>query len=84
MQPSACGLRRISEVANSQLQLELQLGPPPPVLLEVLILGSLKRKFTEVVIIGDFKSPRMSEIQNVHKFLEVLILKGVRWLISPP
>jgi hypothetical protein len=66
------------------LQLELQLDPPPPVFLQVLILGSLKSKFTEVLIIGGFKWLRMSEIQNVQRFLEVLILKGVRFDISPP
>jgi hypothetical protein len=37
----------------------------------------------EVLIIGDFKWPVMSEIQNVHNFLEVLILKGLKWQISP-
>ena len=36
--------------------------PPPPCFLEVLILEGLKSKFTEVLIIGDFKWPLMSEI----------------------
>jgi hypothetical protein len=36
------------------------------------------------LIIGDFNWPLMSEIQNVQKFLEVLILKGLRSDISPP
>jgi hypothetical protein len=37
----------------------------------------------EVLIIGDFKFPLMNEIQNVRKFLEVLILKRLKSLISP-
>jgi hypothetical protein len=65
------------------LQLELQLDPPPPVFLEVLITGSLGSKFTEVLIVGDFKWPLMSKIQNVHRFLEVLILKVLRFDLSP-
>jgi hypothetical protein len=65
---------------NSQLQLD----PPPPVFLEVLIMESLKSKIVEVLIIGDFKCPLMSEIQNVQEFLEVLILKILRYDISPP
>jgi len=56
---------------------------PPPIFLEVLILGSLKSKFTEVLIIGDFKRPLMSEIRNAQKFLEVLILKGLKCHLSP-
>jgi hypothetical protein len=80
MATPACGQKR----AHRQLQLELQLDPPPPVFLEVLILDGLKSKFTEVLIIGDFKWPRMSEMQNVQEFLEVLILKGLRLGISPP
>jgi hypothetical protein len=62
----------------------LQLDPPPPVFSEVLILGGLKSKFTEVLILKDFNSRLMSEIRNAQKFLEVLILKGLKCHISPP
>jgi len=51
--------------------------------MEVLILGGLKSKFTEVLIIEDFKCPEMSEMQKLRKFLEVLILKGLSCHISP-
>jgi len=47
-------------------------------------MESLKSKIVEVLIIGDFKCPLMSEIQNVQEFLEVLILKILRYDISPP
>jgi hypothetical protein len=65
------GLKASATQANRspQLQLGLQLDPPPPVFLEVLIMGELKSIFLEVLIIGDFKLPRMSEIQKVQKFL---------------
>jgi len=36
-----------------------------------------------VLIIGDFKWPLMSEIENMQKFLEVLILKGLRFELNP-
>ena len=57
---------------------------PPALFLEVLILGSFEPFFLEVLIIEDFNWPRMSEIQNMHKFLEVLILKGLKCHLSPP
>jgi hypothetical protein len=57
-------------------------GPPTPIFLEVLILGSLKSKFAEVLIIVDFNWPLMSEIQNAHEFLEVLILNGLKYQLS--
>ena len=72
---------RTANVASCNL---LQLDPPPPVFLEVLILDDLKSKFTEVLILKDFNSRLMSEIRNVQEFLEVLILKGLKWHISPP
>jgi len=58
--------------------------PLPPIFAEVLILEGLKPKITEVLILVDFKCLQMSEIQKSRKFLEVLILKGVRFDISPP
>ena len=57
--------------------------PPPTLFSEVLILERLKSKITEVLIIGDFKWPLMSEIENMQKFLEVLILKGLRFELNP-
>ena len=57
---------------------------PPPLFLEVLILGDLKRKNTEVLILVELKSFGMNAILERHDLLEVLILKGLRGLISPP
>jgi hypothetical protein len=48
-------MEKIDGGTRRQLQLELQLDPPPPVFSEVLIIGGLKSKFTEVLIIEDFK-----------------------------
>jgi len=50
----------------------------------VLILDGLKRKIAEVLILVGLKSFVMNAIQNRRDFLEVLILKGLRWFISPP
>ena len=52
--------------------------------MEVLILDGLNRKITEVLILVGLKSFVMNAIQKRRVFLEVLILKGVRRLISPP
>jgi hypothetical protein len=57
--------------------------PHPPVFLEVLILEWLKRRITEVLILVDLKLFIMNAIQKRRDFLEVLILKGVRGVISP-
>jgi len=42
---------------------------------EVLILGGFKSLFPEVLILVEFKWWRMSEMQEIGKFLEVLILE---------
>jgi hypothetical protein len=52
---------------------------PLPLFLEVLILGRLRRKISEVLIIKDFKSFAENEIRGV---LEVLILKGLKFDFS--
>jgi hypothetical protein len=49
--------------------------PPPPSFLEVLILEGLKRDFSEVLILVDFKPIAENEIRGV---LEVLILEGLK------
>jgi hypothetical protein len=41
---------------------------------EVLILGDFKSLFPEVLILVGFKCRRMSEMQKIEIFLEVLIL----------
>jgi hypothetical protein len=45
---------------------------------EVLILGDFKSLFPEVLILVDFKCRRMSEMQKIEIFLEVLILGELR------
>jgi hypothetical protein len=57
--------------------------PLPPCFLEVLILGELERKNTEVLILVGLKPLRISVIEKCRDFLEVLILKGLTYLISP-
>jgi hypothetical protein len=52
---------------------------PLPCFLEVLILEELERDFSEVLILGDFKSNVENEIQTV---LEVLILEGLKFDFS--
>jgi hypothetical protein len=53
-------------------------GYPPACFLEVLILGDFECKIVEVLILEELKSFAMNAIQNARKFLEVLILKGVK------
>ena len=59
----------------------MTLGPgcPLPCFLEVLILEGLKREFSEVLILGEFKSIAENEIQGV---LEVLIPEGLKFDFS--
>jgi hypothetical protein len=47
---------------------------------EVLILGDFKSLFPEVLILVGFKRLLISEMQKMEKFLEVLILEGLRWV----
>ena len=67
---------------------------PSPVFLEVLILNDFKSFVPEVLIVKDFKSLfsevlileelkllRMSEMREVEKFSEVLIIKGLRGVL---
>ena len=58
---------------------KIQEHPPLPCFLEVLILEELERDFSEVLILGDFKSNVENEIQTV---LEVLILEGLKFDFS--
>ena len=46
--------------------------------LEVLILNDFKSLFPEVLILVEFKRLLISEMQRIEKFLEVLILEGLR------
>jgi hypothetical protein len=45
---------------------------------EVLILMDFKSLFPEVLILGGLKSFIMSELQKSAKYLEVLIMEGLR------
>jgi hypothetical protein len=45
---------------------------------EVLIPGDFKSLFPELLILVEFKPLLISEMQKIEKFLEVLILGGLR------
>jgi hypothetical protein len=75
--PRALATRRADSA--DQVQLTCAAPSPLPCFLEVLILEGLKRNFSEVLILGDFKSNAENEIRGV---LEVLIPEGLKFDFS--